>query len=90
MSGKPDYGPGDLVVVVHTRAGYEHWKGTVLLCLDVFRDNVTLDWVAVIQGYTSPHRTGGFMAKCFKKLPPKPLEFFSGEIPVKLPEKENA
>ncbi len=90
MTGRPDYDAGDLVVCVNT-CRIDLPSGMHAPALDVpilnkcfiverlFSDEDG-DYIVFIGGIRSAHPHGGFAAIRFRRIDPKPPEFFSGKI----------
>jgi hypothetical protein len=86
MTGRPDYDAGDLVVCWRTRpapSGKKR-KGVVFRCVGLVF--VGGKWGALIEGDPSPHRSRAWLADAYRKIDPKPPEFWTGTIDADAPE----
>lgn len=88
MSGRPDYDAGDLVVCVDTTSESRLIAATEMLSMgQIYRvagiawSPMTMTWDAILDG-VCPERsdTGGFLASRFRRIDPKPPEFWTGTV----------
>lgn len=102
VSGRPDYDAGDLVVcvdigVIRCNGGQEHraFARNIVRKGRVYRvEAITPDVNGVVPpcGCLNVKLEGGLIGHParFRKIDPKPPEFFAGKIETKAPQKENA
>lgn len=98
MTGRPDYDAGDLVVCVETSAPENYGRGLGRGGRHLQRDRVyrvikilphsraMYGFVACLEGVRSGDETGGFDASRFRRIDPKPPEFWTGTIDADTPE----
>lgn len=83
MSGRPDYDVGDLVVCVTSNSPF---LGRAYQVEAIFPPGtrcglaVTRNWGVVTVGFYAPNDLRAWAATAFRKLDPKPPEFFTGNV----------
>ena len=78
MTGRPDYDAGDLVVCVEVKnPHYGFQVGRAYRATYV--GNARGIWFVVIEGKQAPSGIG-WIAHAFRRIDPKPPEFFAGKI----------
>ena len=84
MTGRPDYDAGDLVVCVMAKYR-KHWLGRVFLVKRVFPPGAHggvnwRDWGVGLLDADSPPSSPGWNAEAFRRIDPKPPEFWTGTV----------
>lgn len=86
MSGRPDYDVGDLVVAVGPPPGVKRMKssgalkkGSVYTVTGLIYDRPSGEWGVKIKEAQSPI-AAAFRALSFRRIDPKPPEFWTGEV----------
>jgi len=85
MTGRPDYDAGDLIVCTHLKPSSVRGPvpivvGKVYQAQEVLR--AVSGWGVRLRGYDYPAGIRGHYAECFRKIDPKPPEFWTGGIEV--------
>lgn len=96
MTGKPDYGPGDLIAAIKDSNRYPIKQGQTFICeaISPAPDSRGV-WGVRLQGLhcPRPRSDGFFSAHMFKKVDPLPPEMWSRDVDIDLlaeREKEDA
>lgn len=88
MTGRPDYDVGNLVVCL--KSGESVRKGQVFLALELYPPFSTKGkwpyWLVRLSDVPYPPGATGHQASYYRKLDPKPPEFWTGTVdePVKV------
>jgi hypothetical protein len=82
MTGRPDYDVGDLVVCVRAQTPNSLNLGKVWRVVGFVPPDCAGNLGVLLEGRRSSHPTGAFQASGYRKIDPKPPEFWTGEIEV--------
>ena len=87
MSGRPDYNAGDLVVCVNAAPipGLPYDMGSLRRCalytvVEVLLNDNSDQWGCVVKEARSCGQYGGYDASRFRRIDPKPPEFWTGTV----------
>ncbi len=76
MTGRPDYDAGDLVACVDGKT----MRGKVYRALKLLPPSASDGWSVVLEGHPTEPEYRGWVALCFRRIDPKPPEFFTGTV----------
>jgi hypothetical protein len=85
MTGRPDYDAGDLIALVKLHPGDESFGlsiGQVFVCLGLIEPGDYPGWSVILKGKPAPGPGWQWNAACFRKVPPKPADFWTRDIPA--------